>query len=158
MTSRPEARTVVVAEPALQRLKPASVEFTAVVVKKVAAAVREMIQSEAPLASRERRRKNPVRPLRRDFQHHPVAIAGGDGRAGLLHRPPPGPQAVLPADVARARFGWRILRSQCVLELTFSPRHRSLGIFCYGGMPDAKGYRWSTFYPGLEGPPAARQE
>jgi len=97
----------VVAKAAFQRLATRVKQLAAVVFKKSATAGGVFVEGKKFLTAFECRRKDGNGMLRRNFQHHTVAIPGTDCPVGFGNRPPSGARAISQADIARARLGGR---------------------------------------------------
>lgn len=107
VANRPLPHSIMMAKPALQRLKTRAVQRTKTVAIKTTAVLREFLKRKRPLAAGERGRENAERSVGRELQHHAPAVSRCDCARGILHRPPAGASAKRAANVARAGRGRR---------------------------------------------------
>ena len=117
--------SLVMAKPALQRLKTRAVQRAEAVSIKTTAVLRELLKRKRPLTAGERGRKHAERSIGRELEHHAPAVSCCDCARGLLHRPPAGASAKRTANVARAGRGRRksLLKGEGLL-LSFHVAHR----------------------------------
>jgi len=107
VANRPLPHSVVMAKPALQRLKTRTVQRAKPSYKETASVSRKFLKRKRPFAAGKRRRENAERSIGRELQHHTPAVSSYDCARGLLHRPPAGTNAERTANVARAGRGRR---------------------------------------------------
>ena len=132
---RPQADSIVMAEPALQRLEQRPVQLTPAVVEEVAAPPRVLLQRRQSLTSLECWRQDTKGSLRRYLQHHALAITRIQCTDGLLHSPPARPRAIGQAHSAPARLRSRVLLRQRLLAPLFRSRHGWPALVYHPGIP-----------------------